>query len=177
MSCFLYAFVPCRMSVQSHIVPFSCSRGWLVREMDNSWGRETRVASGFLAAQLTFSDLLFCLACRELTCMDWRLGWHCGMGGMVQKPLRDTWYNSVNPELEIRGPELWAQLYSNELATRTWANDRISQGLSFLALEIKVWAGLFGSGRGYCAAMLMTPEAFPLWLSRNPGFLGWWRCF
>ena len=60
------------------------------------------------------------------------------MGGMVQKPLRDTWYNSVNPELEIRGPELWAQLYSNELATRTWANDRISQGLSFLALEIKV---------------------------------------
>lgn len=34
-SCNLYSFVPYRMSVQSHVMSFSCSRGWLVRGMDN----------------------------------------------------------------------------------------------------------------------------------------------
>lgn len=98
------------------------SAGWLLQGLAGEGngqflrsGEKCTLTSGFLAAQFMCSDLLFCLACRALTHMVLRLRWHCGMGEMIKKLLRATQYDVMNSELEVKGPQLYTQLSSNEL--------------------------------------------------------------
>lgn len=115
---------------------FSCFRGWRVRERDNSWGGETRVPSGFSAAQLMYPDLLFCWACKELTYLVLRLRYHCGTGGRWT-----TWCNVTNPELKVRGPVLYTQLSSFKLHEFGQMTNTSLEPIS-LTYKIRAWAAL-----------------------------------